>query len=134
MKIAVEAIFDSSDIEQAIMIFDRDNTLFTDIIDFMDNHKSDEYVSLSVDADYVRVSFGKYHTIRRHTNLPDIITKFYSTSITLPKKQLPALLNAKIYANRYNFYFYGDCDGVIYQSHDITREIVNQWFLEVSNV
>jgi hypothetical protein len=134
MKIAVEAIFDSSDIEQAIMMFDMDYTLFTDIIDFMNNHKSDEYVSLSVDSDYVSVSAGRYHTIRRHTSLPDIITKSYSTNTVTPKKPFPTLQNAKIYANRNSFYFYGDCDGVLYQSHDITKDTVNQWCMEVINV
>ena len=134
MKIAVEAIVDSLDIEQALMVFDTDRVLFNDIVDFMDNHKSVELVSLSVDADFVSVSAGKYHTIRRQTKMPDILSKSYSTSITLPKKPLPFLQNAKIYANRYNFYFYGEYDGVIYQSHDITREVVNQWFYEVANV
>jgi len=42
MMIAVEALFNSPNIEQAVLIFDRDDTLFADIIDFMNNHKSDE--------------------------------------------------------------------------------------------
>lgn len=132
--IAVEALFDSPDIEQAIMIFERDDVLFIDIIDFMTNHKSDEYVSLSVDSGYVRVSSGRYHTIRRHTSLPDIITKSYSTNVSVQKKPFPALQNAKIYANRNSFYFYGNFDGVIYQSNDITKEMINQWCMEVANV
>ena len=134
MKIAVEAIFDSSDIEQAIIIFDRNYTLFTDIVDFMDNHKSVEYVSLSVDADYISISAGKYHTIRRQTNLPEIQAKSYSSTVTLSKKILPFLQNAKIYVNRYNFYFYGECNDVIYQSHDITRAVVKEWCMEMANV
>lgn len=134
MMIAVEALFDSSDIEQAIFVFERDAVLFTDIIDFMNNHKSEEYVSLSVDADYVRVSSGRYHTIRRHTNLPDIILKSFSYNVSSQRKPFPLLQNAKIFANRNNFYFYGDYNGVIYQSHDITRDIINQWCMEVANV
>ena len=134
MMIAVEALFNSPNIEQAVLIFERDDTLFADIIDFMNNHKSDEYVSLSVDDDYVKVSSGKYHTIRRLVKLPDILTNFYSTSITLPKKPLPVLQNAKMYANRYGFYFYGDFAGVIYQSQDITREMIKQWCKEMANV
>ena len=134
MMIAVEALFNSPNIEQAVLIFDRDDTLFADIIDFMNNHKSDEYVSLSVDDDYVKVSSGKYHTIRRLVKLPDILTNFYSTSITLPKKPLPVLQNAKMYANRYGFYFYGDFSGVIYQSQDITRDMIKQWCKEMANV
>ena len=134
MMIAVEALFNSPNIEQAVLIFDRDDTLFADIIDFMNNHKSDEYVSLSVDDDYVRVSSGKYHTIRRLVKLPDILTNFYSTSITLPKKPLPVLQNAKMYANRYGFYFDGDFAGVIYQAQDITRDMIKQWCKEMANV
>ena len=133
MKIVVEAIFDSFQIEQAIMLFDNDRVLFNDILDFMDNHKSVEYVSLNVEADYVSVSAGKYHTVRRQTNLPEIQSKSYST-VTLSKKKFPFLKNAKIYVNRYNFYFYGEYDGVIYQSYDITRAVVNEWCMEMTNV
>lgn len=134
MLIAVEALFDSLDIEQAILVFERDEILFSDIIDFMDNHKSEEYVVLSVDSEYVRVSSGKYHTVRRHTNLPDIILKSYSTNVVTQKKPFAVLQNAKIYANRNHFYFYGESNGVIYQSHDITRDIIKQWCLEMANV
>jgi hypothetical protein len=134
MKIAVEAMFDSPDIDNAFMVFDKDETLFIDIIDFMDNHKSYEYISLSVDAEYVSISAGKYHYMRRVVKIPDIHEKSYSTNICLPKKPLAFLNNTKIYANRDNFYFYGDYNGVIYQSHDITREMINQWCMEVANV
>jgi len=134
MMIAVGALFDSSDIEQSIFVFERDAVLFTDIIFFMNNHKSEEYLSFSVESDYVRVSSGRYHTIRRHTNLPDIISKSYSFEVNTHKKPFPLLQNAKIFANRNNFYFYGDYNGVIYQSHDITRDIINQWCMEVANV
>ena len=41
---------------------------------------------------------------------------------------------AKMYANRYGFYFYGDYAGVIYQSQDITREMIKQWCKEMANV
>jgi hypothetical protein len=134
MKIAVEAMFDSPDFEHAIMVFDRDDTLFFDIIDFMNNHKSIEYVSLGVDSSYVSISAGKYHTIRKLVCFPDIHDKSYSTNLNLPKKPMSFLQNTKIFANRDNFYFYGDSDGVIYQSHDITREMINQWCKEVANV
>jgi hypothetical protein len=134
MKIAVESMFDSSEFENAIMVFDRDDTLFFDIIDFMNNHKSVEYVSLGVDSDFVCITAGKYHTIRKIVCFPDIHHKSYSTNLNLPKKQMSILQNTKIYANRESFYFYGDSNGVIYQSHDITREMINQWCMEVANV
>jgi hypothetical protein len=134
MKIAVEAMFDSPDLEHAFMLFDVDETLFVDIIDFMDNHKSYEYITLSVDAEYVSISAGSYHYMRKIVKFQDIHEKSYSTNINLPKRQLPYLNNIKIYANRDNFYFYGDYNGVIYQSHDITREMINQWCMEVANV
>lgn len=127
MKIAVESMFDSSDIEHAIMVFERDDTLFFDILDFMDNHKSIEYVSLSVDAEYVSVFSGKYHYVRKFVKFADLHDKAYSTNINQNKKHLPYLNNTKIYANRDNFYFYGDIDGVTYQSHDITREMIKDW-------
>ena len=134
MKIAVEALFDSYDIEHAIMVFDKDDTLFVDMIDFMDNHKSEEYISLGVDSGYVGITTGKYHTLRKIVKFPDIHSKSYCTELNLPKKPLPFLHNTKIYANRYHFYFYGECDGVIYQSHDITREMISEWCMEVANV
>ena len=134
MSIAIEAMFDSSDIEQAVMIFGIDTVLFTDILDFMDNHKSEEYVSLSVDSDFVSISAGKYHYLRKVVRLPEIQSSFYTTDIKTPDRKFPLLKNVKIYANRYHFYFYGECDGVTYQSHDITRDIIKQWCMEVANV
>ena len=134
MKIAIEAMFDSSDIDQAVMIFDLDTVLFSDIIDFMNNHKSEEYISLSVDSDYVSILSGKYHYLRKVVRLPEIQSNFYTFEIKTPDRKFPQLNNAKIYANRYHFYFYGDFNGVIYQSHDITRDIIKQWCMEVANV
>jgi len=134
MSIAIEAMFNSSDIERAVMIFHNDNVLFTDILDFMDNHKSDEYISLSVDAGYIKIYAGKYDNVRKIARLPEILSNSFTTEVKFRKAQYPHLENAKIYANRNHFYFYGDCNGVIYQSHDITRDIIKQWCMEVANV
>ncbi len=134
MKIAIEAMFDSSTIERAVMFFDLDTTLFYDIIDFMDNHRSDEYVSLSVDYGYVKVFAGSYDNVRKFARLPEIQSNSFTTELKIPKRTLPNLDNPKIYANRDSFYFYGEVDGEIYQSHDITRDIIHQWCMEVANV
>ncbi len=134
MKIAIEALFNLSTIERAVMFFDKDDVLFNDIIDFMDNHKSEEYVSLSVDYGYVKVFAGSYDNVRKFARLPEIQSNSYTTELKIPKRILPNLENPKIYANRYHFYFYGEVDGEIYQSHDITRDIINQWFMEMANV
>lgn len=134
MKIAVEALFDSSEIENAIMVFDKDDNLFIDIIDFMNNHKSIEYVSLCIKPNYVRVIIGKYNTIKKYVRFSDIHQKSFSINLKLSQKPLFFLNDAKIYANRENCYFYGYCNGVTYQSHDITKEMINQWCEEVCNV
>jgi len=134
MKIAIEALFNISTIERAVMFFDSDDVLFNDILDFMNNHKSEEYVSLSVDYGYVKVFSGSYDNVRKFARLPEIQSNSYTKELKIPKRALPNLENPKIYANRDSFYFYGEVDGETYQSYDITRDIIKQWMMEVANV
>jgi len=127
MLIAIDALNDSTDIERSAMIIQNDETLFLDLLDFMDNHKSEEYIALNILNDII-ISAGFSHTVRRHCDISEMMKNFYSYKVNLPKKKvLPVLENSKIYANRNHFYFYGDLDGVIYQSYDITRDIIKQW-------
>jgi hypothetical protein len=127
MKIAIDALNNSADIERSVMIIEDDKTLFLDLLDFMDNHKSEEYIALNILNDII-ISAGHLRTVRRHCNLVETMNNFYSYKVNLPKnKKLPTLQNSRIYANRNHFYLYGDSNGVIYQSYDITRDIIKQW-------
>jgi hypothetical protein len=131
MLIAIDSLNDSADIQRSAMIFENDKTLFLDLLDFMDNHKSDEYIALNILNDII-ISSGLITKVRLHCDYTEVAKNFYSYKVTLPKKKkLPTLKNAKVYANRNHFYFYGDLDGVIYQSRDITRDIINQWCEEL---
>ena len=80
MSIAIEAMFDSSDIERAVMIFDNDDVLFTDILDFMDDHKSDEYISLSVDMYGAKNSTMRLDRIIDNISDNQVKNKFSSVS------------------------------------------------------
>lgn len=134
MKIAIDALNNSADIERSVMIIEDDKILFLDLLDFMDNHKSEEYIALNILNDII-ISAGHLRTVRRHCDLIETMNNFYSYKVNLPKnKKLPTLQNSKIYANRSHFYLYGDSNGVIYQSYDITREMIKQWCKEVANV
>jgi len=134
MKIAIDALNNSADIERSVMIIEDDKTLFLDLLDFMDNHKSEEYIALNILNDII-ISAGQLRTVRRHCDLIEIMNNFYSNKVNLPKhKKLPTLQNSKIYANRNHFYLYGDSNGVIYQSYDITRVMIKQWCMEMANV
>lgn len=128
MKIAISA-FSNQENLTAFFIIDCSNSLHLDLEDFISNHKSDEFMSFKTDDVYLIT--GTYHYLRKKVSYSDILKNQYTNKVTdfnYSKKQPESI---KIYANRFLCYFYAEKDGVVYQSHDMTVDIIKEWCKEL---
>ena len=132
MRIAINAFTNVQDL-YSYFILDDTPDFFDDVIDFIQNHKSEEYMSFKIDNILIR--YGTYHSLRKTLNMGDLVSYGNTKQVEEFKfadKHIPTI--ARLYANRNSCYFYAEKDGMIFQSDDITREIINQWCKEVVNV
>lgn len=118
---------------EAIFIIDCSNQFHLDIIDFITNHKSVEYMSFNLDELYV--AYGGYHNIRKKVCLMDIYKNQYTLNVseTLKLDRYKPIV-AKVYANRNSCYFYAEKDGIEFQSDDISIDMIKEWCVEKANV
>ena len=132
MRIAINAFTNVQDL-YSYCILDATPDFFEDIIDFISNHQSEEYMSFKIDNILIRT--GTYHSLRRTLNMGDLVSYGYTKQVEEFKfsdKHIPTI--AKLYANRNSCYFYAEKDGVVFQTDDITTDIIKEWCMEKANV
>ena len=131
MKIAISAFSNQEDLT-AFFIIDCKNELHLDLDDFVSNHKSEEFMSFNTDDVYLIT--GTYHYLRKKISYSDILKNQFTNNVgdfNFSKKKPDSI---KIYANRFLCYFYAEKDGIAYQSHDMTVDIIKEWCMENAKV